>query len=184
MWNTPLLTATYLLKFQILCFKTRWAVTADIFLLSPQKTPSTRRRHQISENRLRRSSAPSTPLMGRAGAPNAHCTNSHRRPSSQTPALSVITLRRTFVQDLKHPEELGESLAYGYDAGYSDGAETGLQHSLGFVWEAGTKHLHKKSSWAPPVLSLHSTGRERWAGRYPRSEILSRENTSRRAPPT
>lgn len=101
--TTALLTATYLLKFQKcrlpLCFKTRWAVTADIFLLSPQKTQSTRHRHQISENRLRLSSVTSTPLMGRACAPNTHgTTNSHHRPSSQTPALSVITLRLTFVQ--------------------------------------------------------------------------------------
>lgn len=35
------------------CFRmTRWAVNADIFLLSPQRTPSTWQRHQISKNRL------------------------------------------------------------------------------------------------------------------------------------
>lgn len=96
--HSALLTATYLLKFPTFCFKTRWAVTADIFLLSPRKTQSTRHRHQISETRLRLSSVTSTPLMGRACAPNSHCTTNSHRPSSQTPALSVITLRLTFVQ--------------------------------------------------------------------------------------
>lgn len=46
-------TPFWILKLSNPCFRvTRWAVNPDIFLLSPQRTPSTWPRHQISKSRL------------------------------------------------------------------------------------------------------------------------------------
>lgn len=45
--------------------------------------------------------------------------------------------------------------------------DAGLSASARLAWEAGTKHLHKKSSWAPHYYLCIPPERERQAGRYP-----------------
>lgn len=153
---------------------TRWAVNADIFLLSPQRTPTTWQRHQISKNRLLLSLLLSKPLMfNRVWAK----TNIYHYPSFQ---IFVFINYQTAVDISQNLSSRSwELLRCAVPAGLV----AGLQ--LGLAWEAGTKHLHKKSSWAPQYYLCIPPESESVSWQISReSEILSWENTSRRAPPT
>lgn len=114
---------------------TRWAANTDIFLLSPQRTPSTWQRRQISKNRLLLSSIS---LLH----PSLWCAESVHWNTGwkhicitvlrfKPPCSSIITLWLT-LHIIYHLEELWELLAWlrrTVPAGYSDKEET-LDYSI------------------------------------------------------
>ncbi len=115
---------------------TRWAFNTNIFLLSPQRTPSTWQRRQLSKNRLLLSSISLLhPSLWCAECALKHRREKHlyRSPSIQTPTCSsIITLWLTF-HVIYHPDELWGLLAWlrcTVPAGYSDKEEETPDYSI------------------------------------------------------
>lgn len=122
----------------------RWAVKADIFLLSPQRTPSTWQHHQLSKSRLLQSSIslfhPSFQCAEWA-LKHRRETNTYHHPLIQTSAFLNYHAVADISQNLNTKtsfESRVPDCTRQYRLVKQEG-DTRLQHWLGFSWEAGTK---------------------------------------------
>lgn len=117
----------------------RWAVKADIFLLSPERTPSTWQHHQLSKNRLLQSSI----SLLYPSFQWAECALKHRRETNTYHQTSAFLNHHT-VADISqnlNTTTSSESRSPDCTGHYRlvKQGDTILQHQLGFSWEAGTK---------------------------------------------
>lgn len=93
-------------------------------------------------------------------------TNIYHCPLIQNSSVHQLSHTGWNFTVFRHLEGAFES--YTVPAGDSDKKiNAGLQHQLCFSREAGTKHLHKKSSWAHHYYLCIPPENERRAGSYP-----------------
>lgn len=153
---------------------TRWAVNADIFSLSPQRTPSTWQR-QISRTRCF-----CLPPLASFQPCEVPSTETHE--GNKCVSLSFHSERG--VQQLSHGDISQRSDALDERSAAS---QPPLQETSGSWRTPGKLALSTAIKNRLKLLAIISAFQRRGAASWQissRSEILSWENTSRRAPPT